>query len=40
VEALEGDEFKRKVIENEKESDKFYPGLKALDFDLYKFSLS
>jgi hypothetical protein len=28
-----------KALENEKESNKFYPGLKELNFDLYIFKL-
>ena len=40
VEELEGKEYRLKALENEKESDKFYPGLLKLNFDLYSFKLA
>ena len=39
VRELTEDEYKAKALDNQKESDKFYPGLKELDFDLYSFRL-
>lgn len=37
IQELEGKEYRLGAFESEKESDKFYPGLKKLNFDLYNF---
>jgi len=40
VEELEGPQYRLKALEGEKESDKYYPGLKHLNFDLFTFKLN
>ena len=37
---LEGPHFRYRALESEKESDKYYPGLKKLNFDLFNFKLT
>jgi hypothetical protein len=37
---LDGPHYRYRAIESEKESDKYYPGLKMLNFDLYTFKLN
>ena len=37
IEELTDPKYTLPALENVKESDKLYPGLKALDFDLYTF---
>lgn len=37
VRELEGPEYRLSAFDSEKDSDKFYPGLKKLNFDLYTF---
>ena len=37
---LEGPHYRYRAIESEKESDKYYPGLKKLNFDLFTFKLN
>lgn len=39
VRELEGPEYRLSAFDSEKDSDKFYPGLKKLNFDLYTFKL-
>lgn len=37
---LDGPHYRYRAIESEKESDKYYPGLKKLNFDLFTFKLN
>ena len=37
IQELEGPDYRLGAFESEKESEKFYPGLKKLNFDLYTF---
>ena len=39
VEELEGPLYRQKALVADKESDKFYPGLNKLNFDLFSFKL-
>jgi hypothetical protein len=39
IEELIDEKYIIKVLDDEKESNKFYPGLKSLSFDLYTFKL-
>lgn len=40
TEELDDDYYKNKALESEKESDKYYPGLKQLNFILYSFKFN
>lgn len=40
IQELEGDLYRLKALDNEKESDRYYPGLLKLNFDLYSFKLT
>lgn len=40
LEELEGPIYRQKALPSEKESDKFYPGIKNLKFELFSFKLS
>jgi hypothetical protein len=37
---LEGPHYRYRALESEKESDKYYPGVKKLNFDLFTFKLT
>ena len=37
VRELTEEVYRLKALDNQKDSDKFYPGLKELDFDIYTF---
>jgi hypothetical protein len=39
VQELEGPKYRLRALETDKESDKFYPGLTKLNFDLYTFKI-
>jgi len=39
VTELTGKDYQMKALASEKESDKYYPGLMKLNFDLYSFKL-
>lgn len=40
VSELTGDQYRLRALPNEKESDKFYPGITKLNFDLFSFKLT
>lgn len=40
VEELESPFYRYRALDLEKESDKYYPGLKELKFDLFSFNLT
>jgi hypothetical protein len=40
TETLDGPSYRFRVLQTEKESGKYYPGIEKLDFELYSFKLS